>query len=195
MPRNIALIGRMRSGKDSTAERLVSEHGYTRLAFADPLREMALRLNPIVGLHSAPETRLGDVVRVLGWDGAKEQFPEVRRVLQHIGQGVRDLDPDFWLRGLKGRYYAAQRAKSAPVVITDVRYRNEVVMLEALGFATVRVTRPSSGAAVTMSQVRAALISHRSETELDGWPCAYQLRNDGTLADLASDVDLMVPYL
>ena len=44
----LGLVGRKQSGKDTFAQRLVEEHGYTRLAFADPLKAVALAANPIV---------------------------------------------------------------------------------------------------------------------------------------------------
>ena len=44
----IGLSGMKRSGKDSTAEILQRNYGFSRLAFADKLREALLALNPSV---------------------------------------------------------------------------------------------------------------------------------------------------
>ncbi len=42
----IGISGRKRSGKDTLASRLISEHGFTRVAFADPLKATMPALGP-----------------------------------------------------------------------------------------------------------------------------------------------------
>ncbi|WP_182454685.1 hypothetical protein [Streptacidiphilus sp. P02-A3a] len=187
MPHHIALMGRARSGKDSVAARLQSAHGYTPVAFAAPLKDAALRLDPIVSVESAGcaylDVRLSDVVRRWGWDGAKERVPEVRRTLQRFGQGVRDLTPDYWLRRALDLVAEADRW-NMPVVITDCRYLNEATALRDRGFILVRVERPFSPRKLTGVQ-------HQSETELDDYPADRVIRNTGTLADLAAQADAL----
>jgi dephospho-CoA kinase len=186
MSQDIAFIGKMRSGKDTAAARLCEAHDYTRLAFADPVRELALKLDPII--YAPDETgfgedfeRLSETVARLGWEEAK-QIPEVRRTLQHAGQGVRELDPSFWIFELLRKYRAA---KPDPIVITDVRYWNEARTLRKRGFRLVRIVRPgatpASGSAAT----------HASETDLDDYPCDVVIDNSGSLADLHAAVDAL----
>jgi hypothetical protein len=179
--RNIALMGRARSGKDSVAARLVSEHGYMRVAFADPLKEMALSLNPIIRYERAGggylACHLSQVVSWHGWEYAKDNFPEVRRVLQRLGQAVRDGDPDFWLRqALMSLDMLA--LFGLPAVVTDVRYPNEADALKARGFTLVRMTRAQQ-----------LTDGHESENALGDYAPDMTLTNDGTLADLAREVD------
>ncbi|MFD5647879.1 hypothetical protein ACFWIP_40510, partial [Streptomyces anulatus] len=141
--RGIALVGKARSGKDTVAKRLIQRFAYTRVAFADPLRMMALDVNPYIG-PAAVDRRLRDVVEDIGWDRAKEECPEIRRILQNIGQTVRDLDPKFWLRQGLDKIEVADRW-NLPVVVTDVRYRNEVRALVNRDFLTVRILRDGAG--------------------------------------------------
>lgn len=179
--RNIALIGRARSGKDSIAKVLVKSHGYRRVAFADPLKAMALSINPSIVYHvpgfTPPEGSnilLADLVEHVGWERAKDDYPEVRRLLQQMGHAVRQLDPDFWLRqGLRSAH-----ASGAPVVVTDVRYLNEAHALRHAGYYTVRVVRPETEPIPGTE--------HASETELDGYPTDMTFVNNGTLATLES---------
>jgi hypothetical protein len=173
----IAFIGRARSGKDSAAARLVSAHGYTRVAFADPLKSLALSVDPVVSARC--NVRLRETVECHGWERAKED-PEVRRVLQELGQGIRDLDPDFWIRQATARI----KSTPGPVVVTDCRYRNEAAALKRLGFRIVRVQRPPHGAELTGPQ-------HVSETELDRFIHDAFLFNSGSLQDLWGRVDLL----
>jgi hypothetical protein len=189
--RHVGLIGRARAGKDSVASRLSERHGYQRVAFADRLKEAALKVNPIIthipmaGGYGYTQLTLRDIVAADGWEGAK-QYTEVRRFLQDYGQTVRDLDPDFWVRAAREAIDAANRL-SLPVVVTDVRYANEARWLLNRGFTLVRVTRPN----VTLAGEAGR---HKSETELADWATDMTIANAGTLSDLNGIVDsLLLP--
>jgi hypothetical protein len=169
---NIALIGKARSGKDTAANFLVREHAYTRVAFADPLKEMALSIDPLVTTSPTVYVRLRSLIRAAGWEYAKDHYPEVRRLLQRIGQTQREHDPDYWVSVARRKLSAAE-SWNLPVVVTDVRYANEADMLRSRGFRLVRLAR--SGTAVG---------THRSETELDSFAADCQIHNDGDLAQL-----------
>ncbi|MFE2409834.1 hypothetical protein ACFXDE_15975 [Kitasatospora sp. NPDC059408] len=155
---NIALIGKARAGKDTIAETLVHRFQYTRLAFADPLKDMLLRVDPLVmdrfGLGAV---RLSEVVDTKGWEAAKDQHPEARRLLQHFGQTLRDHEPEFWLQMLMDKVRTADRW-GLPVVVADVRYPNEADALRRAGFRLVRVIRGG------LAGVSPAAPTHESET-------------------------------
>lgn len=182
---HIALIGRARSGKDTVAARLISRYAYTRVAFADPLKTVALGLDPIVAYEPSGygplPTRLSAVVQRYGWETAKDRFPEVRRTLQRAGQAIRDQDPGFWL-GLAMDKVAVADTWNLPVVITDCRYPNEAEALKARGFKLVRVTRPG---------YTEAAAAHESETALDDYPADVTVANVGTVAYLNSLSDTL----
>ncbi|MFF1377539.1 hypothetical protein [Streptomyces sp. NPDC058308] len=184
--RHVALMGRAGSGKDTIGARLVSRFVFARVAFADPLRDMALAADPIVGHEPAGfgpiPLRLSDVVRREGWDTAKKRM-EVRRTLQRLGQSVRDQDQRYWLRAALAKVDVADRW-TLPVVITDCRYENEAEALRARGFLLVRVERPGDHGPVGEDQRQ-----HTSETELDDYPADAALTNGGTLAELHALAD------
>lgn len=184
MPRHIALMGRMRSGKDTVALRLITEHAYTRLAFADPLKRMALDLNPIVGSDAIGRFRLKNVVESYGWERAKDEFHEVRHILQNMGQGIRATDPDYWVRLLLEKVDNADKW-SLPVVVTDVRYRNEAEALKARGFRMVRVIRPDAVTADTTAD------RHESEVALDRWTPDAMILNASSVAELHRRADML----
>ncbi|GAA1403293.1 hypothetical protein GCM10009639_47900 [Kitasatospora putterlickiae] len=134
--KNIALIGRARSGKDTAAKALAG-HGYVRLALADPLKAMAYDIDPVVGVellgvHAPASVHLADAVDRYGWETVKDTYPAARRFLQRLGtEGIRrHVDPDFWIT----RCLHAAAAIPGPVVVTDVRFDNEVEALRAAGF-------------------------------------------------------------
>ncbi|MFJ2407118.1 hypothetical protein ACIOUE_38125 [Streptomyces xanthochromogenes] len=184
--RHIALMGRARSGKDTAAARLVQRYAFVRVAFADPLRESAMALDPIVGAdtsaYGALPIRLSDLVKRYGWERSKTEFPEVRRTLQRLGEAVRENDPDYWLRLALDKIRTADRW-GIPVVVTDCRYPNEFDALRAAGALLVRVDRP----ALDEHQDQAA--GHISETALAGYPVDAVLTNGGTVAELHQAAD------
>jgi hypothetical protein len=181
---NIGLIGKARSGKDSAALHLVRTRHYTRLAFADPLKEMALSINPYIPTGYGVTVRLSALIADVGWEYAKDTYPEVRRILQHTGQSIRDQDEDYWVNVMRRKLSNAE-AWNLPVVVTDVRYANEADMLRSRGFRLVRIVRPT-GTAMTMSEMRAAM--HDSENALNDYPADVTVTNAGTLHDLYEEL-------
>jgi hypothetical protein len=179
----IGLIGKKRSGKDTFAATLVEERGFARFAFADPLKEAALSLDPLIRLEQ-DEThlstggfvygerieRLSAIVGRVGWERAKE-IREVRRTLQNYGVAIREIDEGFWVRGTLDRALA----HPGPVVVTDVRFPNEAEAILNAGGRIVRIVRPGL----------ASDDSHVSETALDGYPADLDVLNSGTVEMLA----------
>lgn len=185
--KHVALLGKSRSGKDTVAGFLAKHAGYTRLAFADRLKGAALRTNPWITYEtnadwddSLSAVRLADLVQRLGWERAKDQFPEVRRLLQEYGQTVREMDPRFWIRPVATQLMNGT-VWNMPAVVTDVRYRNEVDTLRELGAVVVRVIRPGAG-------LSGEAANHSSETELDDLEPDVVLGNAGDLDDLYAGV-------
>src|SRR5690606_13923354 len=131
---------------------------------------------------TAEPVLLSEVVRRCGWEAAKDHCvygPEVRRVLQRMGVGVRDLDPDFWLR-IAAEKIGSMRLAGRGVVVTDVRFPNEAGYIEGFGLL-VRVGRPGIASDDT----------HESETALDDYPHDSYLINDGSVQDLRDQVDCL----
>jgi hypothetical protein len=183
---NIGIMGRARSGKDTAGSWLVENRGYVRVSFADPIREAALRLNPVVNTyvgfcdeynHEVEEVRLSEVVDDYGWETSKDLHPEVRRILQELGMAVREIDPDFWLRAALKKVTAANEA-GHPVVITDVRFPNEAESLQRAGFELVYIDRPG-----------VEHLDHASENSLTADDADMALHNVGSLDDFMADVE------
>lgn len=138
-PPIIGLLGAKRAGKDTFAAQLAKEHGYTRYAFADNVRAVALAIDPIIGYVPSIQEheRLSDVVNQYGWEKAKED-DEVRRFLQRLGtEGIRSVDRGFWVRPV----LANIQWSKAPAVITDVRFNNEATAIQQAGGLLVRINR------------------------------------------------------
>jgi hypothetical protein len=185
MPDYIALLGAAGTGKDTVAERLVTKHGYMRLAFADPLKELALDADPLIptGGKRPVCVRLSALVHEYGWDHCKTTYPEVRRTLQALGQGIRGQDEDFWLMRILPKVLIAA-VVGARVVVADVRYRNEADSLNRAGFTLVRVDRPDLSGGEAFRE-------HPSETDVADYEVHHTIVNDGPLSYLYKQVETL----
>lgn len=172
----VAFVGKARSGKDTAAAVLTAAYGFRRVAFADPVRQALLALDPwITG------ERLSALVERDGWEGAKKD-PEVRALLQRMGtEAIRALDPDFWVRqGIR-----AAEAWAGPTVFTDARFHNELEAIRGAGGLLVRIDRPGVGSDPRVD-------AHPSEQEWTSWRFDVVLQNDGSLADFHLQVRRLV---
>jgi len=186
---NIGLFGYAGAGKDTVAEYLISRYQYTRVAFADPLKEMALSIDPRIpqGYWGAGGT-LASIVECHGWDEAKRSWPEVRRFLRSLGKTMRDRDPDYWLNIALRKIYTAKKL-NMPVVVTDVRHENEFETLrlfgrvqEAHAFTMVRIDRPGTDTGIDPES--GALIKSVTPD--------WTLHNRGSVEDLYGALNVLI---
>lgn len=177
------MSGYARSGKDTVGQILVEDFGFRQVSFAAPLKEAVYRLNPVLQDLSTRSLRLQEVVDRVGWDTAKEDYPEVRGLLQRMGTEVgRDLfDQNFWVNlALKNI-----KENGGNVVITDCRFPNEALAVRKIGGQLWRIQRPGTE----------PVNAHPSETALDDEKFDWTLINNGTLEDLRRMVKFRVGAL
>lgn len=198
----VGLVGETESGKDSIADFAIEDFGARRIALADPIRECALAIDPIVAIQATgnPDqirvARLSDVVSELGWREAKK-IPEVRRLLQRIGteMGREIIDDDLWIvMGLRRMmaYYNGSGGELNRFIFTDVRFPNESVKIREFVEANdgvldlVRVKRPGYG----------PVNDHDSENSYDKIePIAAHIDNKGDLNDLRKITGIVLNVL
>ncbi len=192
MTKLVGIGGRLAAGKDAVADHLGEKHGWVKLGMSDPLLEVAVTLDPFIPYREYEDTkygrpleepkniRLSKLVDRLGYVEAKENR-EVRRFLQVLGTDVgrNMIDKDIWVRKAEDSILA-QMAKGKNVVITGVRFENELKMVDWNEGLLVWVDRPG--------QSLTAATGHASEQlTSDGFDIT--LVNDGTLKDLYKKVD------
>lgn len=205
-PKIIGFCGYPGSGKDAAAAFLVAR-GWQRIAFADPLRAMALAIDPYVNLrveygpgpitegprHDESDNsisargpckvipmRLSEAIKRSNWTDAK-RIPEVRRLLQRIGtEAVREIiGPDTWIE-------IAERSigPNKRVVITDVRFANEAEMIRRRGGLICWVKRTAAA-----NQSHNSHVSEQYPFDVD-----CHIDNDGTLSELENRVLELAGY-
>ena len=179
----VSLSGPAQSGKDETGRILVQDHGFRRYAFADKMRECLLQLDPFVQAEGSV-MRLSRLIDFYGWDRAKVDYPEVRRLMQAFGTEVgRNLfGENVWV-DLLFKQINAERPER--VVITDCRFLNEVQTILNLGGFPLWVRRPG------VQPVN----SHISDNTLTEEDTVGTVENDGTLLDLRNRVSALAERL
>lgn len=151
-----------RTGKDTVAQILVDDHGFTRVAFADALRDLVRRIDPMISM----------LVAIDGWEKAKDTTPAVREKLVDVGMACREiLGTDVWIRALEARL-----DPDRDYVITDVRFPNELAWLLDTNGVAVKIIRP--GFEPLDNVADQALVG------ADGWH--FVIDNDSTIDDLRS---------
>jgi hypothetical protein len=191
----IGLGGKLRSGKDAVADHLVDRHDFVKMGMSDPLLEHALILNPYVPINTRPNglvgeeglfVHLSDLVAQVGYVEAKKN-PEVRRFMQADGtDGGREFHhEDVWVdRMVKTAKAHLDAGKS--IVVTGLRFPNELQAVQQLGGHTFWVDRPSE------VDSAAPAAAHASENSVDASMFDRTILNDGTLEDLYATVDNLV---
>jgi hypothetical protein len=166
----IGLTGYAQSGKDTVANILVENYGYTRVAFADKIREYLYETNPMYDSIVGEPLFVRAKVDRDGWEEAKKS-PHIRRLLQTSGVAARKVfGENFWVQqALKDVHFEGN------YVITDVRFTNEADIIKKYDNSQLwRVKRLGVE----------AVNSHVSEHELDGYPVDQIFVNNTTIEDL-----------
>ena len=128
----IGLAGKKQSGKNTVGDLLINHMGFIGLSYASQLKRIIRELYyPFVTEEHT--------------DGALKEvdIPELgcsaRYLMQHVGQGLREIDPSVWLREIEGILTCnPERA----FVITDVRYDNEAIQIRRFGGELWQMERP-----------------------------------------------------
>jgi hypothetical protein len=175
MEKIIGLSGWARSGKDTIADHLVVNYGYTKISFADPMRKALVALNPRVQYWDS-RVSLATIVRLVGWEALKDGSLETREMLQRFGTEVgREMfGQNFWIdQAFK------EAAKYEKVVFSDCRFLNEAEAIKNANGVVWRVNKDN----ITAPN------NHVSETQLNEYKFDLTIPNNGTLENLYKLID------
>jgi len=187
-PRLIGIGGASGAGKDVVASYLVDHCGYTRLGFADALKEEVLTkfkgtlIAHLLDIGWLYPSDTPDIVQQglheIVW---RHRTPLVRCLLQEMGTEVRRADdPGYWVKRWSRRWQ--QLKATTYVVVPDVRFENECAALREQGGILVRVTRPES----SLSHISKAHKSEQMAFRDSVWDVTLQ--NNTTLHEFQSDI-------
>lgn len=179
----IGIAGPAGSGKTTAAQRLVQEHGFVRVRFAEAIKAMAR------GLFVASGYDDGIIERMVDGDLKNTPMPELmgaspRVIMQTIGGewGRETIHSDLWVR-IATTKAGELLGEGIPVVIDDVRHANEVQAIQGYAGLVWKIAgRSDSG-----------VPAHTSERELLTGIDAL-LYNTGSLEELHDQVDWLLEH-
>lgn len=183
----VGLNGRKGAGKDTAAQPLIEKYGFERVSLADPIREMARKLNPVISVvmdQGRPkQLRVTDFIDA-GWseEKIKRQFVVYRDFLKTLGTDcVREYDADFWVKIA----LAKMNNPHGRYVVTDVRFPNEAAGILSQRDHSVHLWYIQNDIA------EAVPVDHDSEKWAGQLGHTRTLHNNGTIPELHADIDIL----
>ena len=196
----IGIVGLIGSGKDTVAEHLVTQHGYTKDSFAKSLKDAVSAM-----FNWDREMLEGNTESSRHWREQPDTFwsekfgkPVTPRwVLQHFGTEVMrgNMYDAIWVDSCIGRY------KGQNTVISDTRFPNEVKKIREHGGIIILVKRgedPEWFTNYVEGNIEPTGI-HSSEYAWAKEEFDYVIENNGTKEQLSAKIDELlvsnkIPY-
>lgn len=165
----IALFGKMRSGKDAIAEYAIQEYDFYRFAFGDGIRKLC-----------------------------NEYFPELvsngkkpRQLYQGVGQDLRKYSPDIWvnkcfseIENKRVDYAMVTGEDGLKPIITDLRQPNEYKRCKEKGFTFIKVHADDKIRLQRMNEKGDSFaledLNHETESHIDTFEYDYIITNNGS---------------
>jgi hypothetical protein len=207
----IGFVGFIGSGKDTAADYLVNFHEFRRDSFANTLKDAVA--NVFGWDRTLLEGRTKEArewrEQVDTWWAERLNLPQLtpRWILQYWGTEVcrQGFHDDIWIASLENK----MRKTGDNIVISDVRFPNEIKAIHNAGGIVVRVKRGADPVwyndAVDMNagdrcmnymtaKVRMSHLKiHASETAWVGGNIDHIINNDSTIDDLFGQIKGLLP--
>jgi hypothetical protein len=196
----VGFVGLIGSGKDTAADHLVTAWGFKRDSFANSLKDAVADI-----FHWDRELLQGQTAESRAWREQVDDWwaerlgiPHLtpRWVLQFFGTDVcRDyFSNDIWVASLERKLMQSKDN----VVISDVRFPNEIHAIKDAGGVIIRLQRGDNP--IWWSTARKdALAMDRLWPEIHAsewsWICSgedYVVHNDGSIADLCMSLNKVI---
>lgn len=178
MMTKVAVIGKIRSGKDSFAKTFI-DAGYKEFKFQD-------------GINLVIDTF---------FPGARKEG-KPRKLYQQIGQHMRAIDGDVWVRytfNEIAEYEQYMKPFDSRVIITDVRQENEINHLREAGYTIIKV---DASLETRIARMKAAGdnfniedLNHETEQYADIVVPDILVKNEGTLDQLFLDAGRVMRHI
>lgn len=192
MQRVIALTGPKGSGKDTVAQlilELYPDYDVTMVAFADPIKKAVEHIFqlPIEGAELNNHQAYDKFKRSrLHFDlpGIGMQAIDTRHVVRELGMLMRSYDEKQFNEYVRSVVERQRAYPKSIVVVTDMRFDNEYMLLRSLNAKIVKIKRPSYH-----------YDGHITERGFDDELVDKVLMNDGDLAYLRTRVKVVMDSL
>lgn len=205
----IGFVGFIGSGKDTAADYLVNFHGFRRDSFANTLKDAVAAVfgwDRVLLEGRTKEAREWREQRDEWWSERLGKDITPRHILQYWGTEVcrNGFHDDIWIASLENK----MRKTGDNIVISDVRFPNEIKSIKAAGGKVVRVVRGADPEwyedawnmnqgptnmtwALSKMRMEARKI-HASETAWIGKGIDLEIDNNGTIDELFAQIKNLV---
>ena len=197
----IGLCGYIGSGKNAVAEMLVKNHGYEQDSFAKSLKDA---VSAVFGWPrellegNTPDSREWREAPDTWWTEQLEMPVSPRLALQMIGTEVfrGNYHNNIWVASL------LRRVGDRKVVVSDVRFPNEIKLIQEYGGKVIWVKRDmpewaNTGMEASLGDENAVMTMqklgiHSSEWAWTGSQFDYTINNDKGLQELEESTNYLV---
>lgn len=206
----VGFCGFIGSGKDTAADYLINYHGFRRDSFANSLKDAVAAVFGWDRILLEGRTKEAREWReqVDTWWSERLNMPTLtpRWVLQNWGTEVcrQGFHDDIWIASLENRLLKTKD----DIVISDVRFPNEIKAIKRAGGKVVRIVRGSDpewyndaklanagesviGSAIARAKMRSTGI-HSSEWSWIGNGIDFEIDNNGTIDSLFEQIKSQV---
>ena len=207
----IGFVGFIGSGKDTAADYLVNFHGYRRDSFANTLKDAVANVfgwDRVLLEGRTAEAREWRE-QVDPWWAERLNMPKLtpRWVLQYWGTEVcrHGFHDDIWIASVENKI----RKTKDNIVISDVRFPNEIKAIHNAGGIVVRIKRgddpewydtalsvnkgPIGNTTWSLSKSKLEQLKiHASETAWVGGDIDHIISNDTTIDDLFDQIKALL---
>jgi hypothetical protein len=205
----IGFVGFIGSGKDTAADYLVNFHGYRRDSFANTLKDAVAAVfgwDRVLLEGRTKEAREWREQRDEWWSNRLGKDITPRHILQYWGTEVcrNGFHDDIWIASLENK----MRKTGDNIVISDVRFPNEIKAIKNAGGKVVRVVRGADPEwyqdawnmnqgpgnmswSISKSRMEQRKI-HASETAWIGKGIDLEVDNNGTIDELFAQIKNLV---
>ena len=204
MTKIVGLVGLINSGKGTVASQLVNEYNFRQDSFATSLKDAcSLLFDWPRNLLEGDTTESREWREIVDpWWAEKLNMPNFtpRYALQIIGtDALRDnFNEDIWFLTLQNRI---RKNPTQHVVISDVRFPNEIKFIQEQGGTLIRINRgpvpvwyetalmANKGNSIAREVMKKTYSdAHFSEWAWIGSKIDYELNNDSTIENLHTQI-------
>jgi len=174
----IGITGKKFNGKDTVSDYIVSKYNFTKIAYAEPLKEVCRNL-----FNFNDDQLYGNKKEEIDpfWNITPRQafqFIGTDMIRNNADKLLVGINNNFWVKCLEKRILDLKSRGIKNIIVSDIRFINEADLIKRLDGNLIKVSRniPNND-------------SHISEVEIDNIKEDILIENKGSLEELYCKID------